>query len=72
MIEMVRAWKVAWNYFLDEAKAQAYTRELDAKYSHGKPGSFEPKPTYLLKVEMNGKTGYLLLNQLESNHKVIE
>lgn len=71
-MDLLRAWKVAWNYFLDEDKARAYTRELDNKYSNGKPGSFEPKPTYLLRVNMNGKIGYLLLNQLEPNHKVVE
>lgn len=72
MIELVRAWKVVWNYYLDEDKARAYTRQLDIKYSKGVAGSFEPKPTYLLRAEMSGKVKYFLLSELEANHEVIE
>lgn len=72
MIELVKAWKVGWKYFLDHAKAKAYADGLAQRYSKNRLDAFEPKPVPMARLDNGSKVIYMCLTPLEKNHSVIE
>ncbi len=71
-MELIKAYKVGFKYFLDEAKANRYADELARQYSKNRLDAFTPKVIPMAKLDNGSRVVYMLLKPLEEAHVIVE